>query len=430
MFNRTACLGVTFLLVVFGVRAEEWPSWRGPRGDGTSHETSIPVRWSANENVRWETPVPGKGHSSPIVWGDRVFVTTCLEKEQKRVLLCLDRRDGKVLWQRVVLTAPLELKHGLNSYASSTPATDGRYVWVSFLRQPEMVVACYAYSGNLIWQRSPGKFYSRHGFCSPPLLYKDLVILNGDHDGDGYLVALDQATGEERWRVDRPNKTRSYCPPVIFDIAGKKQLVMSGSMCVASYDPDTGKELWIIDGPTEQFVASVVQADGVLFMTYGYPKLGVMAIRPDGEGNVTKTHVLYNESRGGGYVPSPIANGHYFFLVNDNGFASCREAKSGKLLWLERLGRHHSASPVSANGHLYFPDDDGTTHVLKAGPKFELVARNALGEECYASPAVSRGQIFIRTLHNLYCIGELGGASKKRSRNAASGGPDASSKRR
>ncbi|HMC63726.1 MAG TPA: PQQ-binding-like beta-propeller repeat protein [Gemmataceae bacterium] len=430
MFNRTACLGVTFLLVVFGVRAEEWPSWRGPRGDGTSHETSIPVRWSANENVRWETPVPGKGHSSPIVWGDRVFVTTCLEKEQKRVLLCLDRRDGKVLWQRVVLTAPLELKHGLNSYASSTPATDGRYVWVSFLKQPEMVVACYDYSGNLIWQRSPGKFYSRHGFCSPPLLYKDLVILNGDHDGDGYLVALDQATGEERWRVDRPNKTRSYCPPVIFDIAGKKQLVMSGSMCVASYDPDTGKELWIIDGPTEQFVASVVQADGVLFMTYGYPKLGVMAIRPDGEGNVTKTHVLYNESRGGGYVPSPIANGHYFFLVNDNGFASCREAKSGKLLWLERLGRHHSASPVSANGHLYFPDDDGTTHVLKAGPKFELVARNALGEECYASPAVSRGQIFIRTLHNLYCIGELGGASKKRSRNAASGGPDASSKRR
>ncbi len=268
-----------------------------------------------------------------------------------------------------------------------------------------MVVACYDFSGGLTCQKWLGKFYSTHGFCSPPLLYKDLVILNGDHDGNGYLVALDQTTGEERWRVDRPNKTRSYCPPVVFDIAGKKQLVMSGSMCVASYDPETGKQNWIIDGPTEQFVASFVQANGVLFMTYGYPKLGVMGIRPNGQGNVTKTHVLYNESRGGGYVPSPIAHGHYFFLVNDGGLASCREAKTGKLLWLERLGRHHSASPVSAGDYLYFPDDDGTTFVLKAGTKFELVAKNTLHEECYASPAISRGQVFLRTSKNLYCIG-------------------------
>src|SRR5438128_3682933 len=149
MTHRCACVGILFVLFVPSFPAEEWPSWRGPRGDGTSREVTIPVRWSATENVRWKIPIPGKGHSSPIVWGDRVFVTTCLEKEQQRVLLCLDRRDGKRLWERVVFTARLEPKHGLNSYASSTPATNGGYVWVSFLKQPEMIVACYDFSGNL-----------------------------------------------------------------------------------------------------------------------------------------------------------------------------------------------------------------------------------------------------------------------------------------
>jgi outer membrane protein assembly factor BamB len=420
MWNRIACFSIVFLSLAASAPAGEWPAWRGPRGDGVSDETGIPLRWSKTENICWKAPIPGKGHSSPIVWGDRVFVTTCLEEEGKRVLLCLDRRDGKRLWEQVVVTAKLERKHKLNSYASSTPATDGRHVWVTFLDYPRLLVACYDVEGKLIWRKSPGEFHSVHGFCSPPILYKDLVIVNGDQDAQAYLVALEQATGAERWRADRPNRTRSYCPPLIIDAAGKKQLVLSGSKCVASYDPDTGKQHWIIDGPTEQYVASLVFADGVVFVTTGFPEYHLMGIRPNGTGNITRTHVVWHEGQGArgasgaAYVPSPIAHGKYVFLVSDkpgpdNGKASCLEAGTGKRLWMEKLGRHHSASPVAAGEYLYFVDDDGQTFVLKAGPTFEVVSRNQLEEECSASPAIAHGQIFIRTLHNLYCIGSPNG---------------------
>ncbi|HEV3203081.1 MAG TPA: PQQ-binding-like beta-propeller repeat protein, partial [Gemmataceae bacterium] len=327
--------------------------------------------------------------------------------------LCFDRRDGKILWERVVVRAKLERKHTLNSYASSTPATDGRYVWVTFFDSPNFLVACYDFEGNFIWKKSPGKFNSPHGFCSPPILHKDLVIVNGDQDGDGFIAALHKATGASRWRIDRPNRTRSYCPPLLVEAAGKKQLVLSGSKCVASYDPDTGNQYWIIDGPTEQYVASLVFGENILFLTTGFPEYHLMGIRPDGEGNVTKTHVAWHERVGAAYVPSPIAYESYFFLVSDrpnseNGKASCLDAKTGNRLWMERLGRHHSASPVSAEDHLYFLDDDGTTFVLRAGPKFEVVSRNTLDEECHASPAISQKQVFIRTVNNLYCIGTNG----------------------
>ncbi len=409
MLRRLTFLAVVFLSLASAARAEEWPGWRGPRGDGTSMESAVPLHWSKTENVVWKTPIPGKGHSSPVVWGDRVFLTTCLEKEQQRVLLCLDRRDGKLLWQRVVVTTPLEPKHKLNSYASSTPATDGKHVWVSFLEMPQMLVVCYDNDGTEVWRTAPGPFKSVHGFCSPPLLYKDMVILNGDHDAPkdappGYLVALDQATGKERWKTDRPNRTRSYCPPLLIDAGGTKEMVLSGSKCVAGYDPDTGKQLWLFDGPTEQFVASLVPLDGLMFLTAGFPEYHVMAIRPDG--SVAWHHK--GSARDMSYVPSPVAWDKYFFLVSDTGAASCYEVQSGKRLWLEPLGRHHSASPVSAAGHLFFTDDDGVTFVLKPGPTFEVVAKNELGEECYASPAVAHGQMFIRTLNHLWCIGENG----------------------
>jgi outer membrane protein assembly factor BamB len=390
-------------------RSGEWPQWRGPRGDGTSDDSKIPIRWNEKENIAWKVAIPGKGHSSPVVWRDRVFVTTCLEKEQKRVLVCLNRRDGKILWQRTVLIAPLEPKHSLNSFASSTPATDGRYVWVTFLNMPNFEVYCYDFDGKLIWRRSPGEFHSKHGFCSPPILYKDTIILNGDQDAEAYLVALDKNSGEVRWRTDRPNRVRSYCPPLVIESAGRKQLVYTGSLCTASYDPDTGKQLWLVDGPTEQFVAGMVVLNDIVFLTSGFPEYHVMAIRPDGTGNITGTHVLWHEhcdASKASYVPSPIAHDRYFFLVTDNGFAYCLDAKTGKRLWQHRLGDHHSASPVSAGGLLYFPDDDGTTFVVKATDKFELVSRNRLEEGCRASPAISDGQIFIRTLGHLYCIGE------------------------
>ena len=406
---RSGC-AVTFALLTLLwtplARAEDWPQWRGPRGDGTSTEKDVPTKWSETENVQWKVDVPGTGHSSPVVVGEKIFLTTALEKEQKRVLICFDRRDGNKLWESVVLSAPLEGKHPLNSYASATPACDGERVFVSFLEKPKIELVCYDLSGKELWRKSPGEFHSVHGFCSSPVVYRDLIILNCDQDADAWIVAYDRKTGEERWRTDRPNKTRSYCTPLIAELAGKTQMVLSGSKSVASYDPDTGKQFWVMDGPTEQFVASLVYTQGVLFVTGGFPQLHILGVDPSGSGNVTKTHILWRDHRGVSYVPSPVAHDQWFFIVSDGGIGSCFEAKTGKLLWKERLGRHHSASAVYAAGHVYFLDDDGITHVLKAGPTFELVSENALGENAYASPAISRGQIFIRTTQHLWCIGK------------------------
>jgi outer membrane protein assembly factor BamB len=416
MSIRNVLIPVVLLLAAGAAGAEEWPGWRGPRGDGTSLEKEVPIQWGRTENVVWKTRIPGKGHSSPVVWGERIFLTTCREKEGERLLLCLDRRDGRVLWERVVLTAPLEPRHPLNSFASSTPVTDGRYVWVSFLAYPNMEVACYDMDGHKVWQHSPGKLLSKHGFCSSPVLCRDLVILNGDQDAQAYLVALDRYTGQERWRADRPNRTRSYCTPLLIQSPGHPgvtQLVLSGNKCVASYDADTGKQLWVLDGPTEQFVASLVYLDGVLFLTTGFPEYHLMGINPDGSGNITGTrYVLWHiphDARAykrAAYVPSPIACAGHFFVVSDAGYLNCYEARTGKHLWMKRLGRRHSASPVLADGHLFFPDDDGNTFVLKADSKFQLLRKNALDEETYASPAVAHGHLFLRTVEHLYCIGK------------------------
>lgn len=404
MRERLAVSVLALAALAAPASAQEWPGWRGPRSDGTTTESRFPVRWSATENVAWKVPLEGTGHSSPVVWGDRIFLTVCLEAKAERKLLCLDRKDGRVVWERTVLSAPLEKKHGLNSYASSTPVTDGKHLWVTFLAAPEYHVFCYDLEGNLVWKKTPGKFYSVHGFCSSPVLFKDTVILNGDQDAVAWIVALDKATGEEKWRTDRPNKTRSYTPPVIFEAAGRPQLVLSGSKCVASYDPGTGKQIWILDGPTEQFVASLVYTEGIFFVTGGFPDHFLIGIRPDGQGNVTATHELWRETKGVSYVPSPLGVGPHFYVVSDGGVASCLEAKTGKRLWMERLGKHHSGSPVAAGGHLYFPDDDGVTHVLQAGPEVKVVAKNDLGEKCFSSPALSRGRIYIRTVKHLFCI--------------------------
>ncbi|HEX3725108.1 MAG TPA: PQQ-binding-like beta-propeller repeat protein, partial [Pirellulales bacterium] len=277
--------------------AEDWPAWRGPRGDGTSLEPNIPVRWSATENTAWKVPVPGAGHASPIIWQDHLFVASCVEDTKERVLLCFDRVAGKLLWQRVVLRSPLEEKHQLNSFASSTPATDGQAVYVTFLDRAEMVVAAYDFAGNQKWLVRPGGFSSKHGYCSCPVVFEDKVIVNGDHDGDAYLVALDRSTGQTVWKVDRENKTRSYSTPIIRQIEGRTEMILSGSKCVASYDPHDGSRHWIIDGPTEQFVASLVYNGELLFLTAGFPELHMLAIRPGGSGNVTESHIAWRTTR-------------------------------------------------------------------------------------------------------------------------------------
>jgi outer membrane protein assembly factor BamB len=401
-----------FLILVFTLlntaAAENWSQWRGPRRDGTCLETNVPVRWSQTENILWKTPLPGKGHASPIVWNDRIFTVTAIKEKQQRVLLCLDRISGKILWQRVVLSAPIERIHKLNSYASSTPITDGQNVYFSFLDRDQMFVAAYDFDGNKVWEVRPGVFSSVHGYCSSPILWNEKLILNGDHDGPGYLVALDRKNGKTIWKIRRPNDTRSYCPPIIRTIAGRNQLILSGSLCVASYDPDNGKQHWISDGPTEQYVASLVYNGDLLLMTCGYPKRFLQGIRPDGSGNITKTHVTWTSRNNNdcSYVPSPIAFGDYLIVVSDRGVASCLRAKTGKLVWKEKLQGGHSASLISANGLVYFLSDDGVMTVIKPDEKFDRVARNELGEETYASPAVSDGKLYIRSLKHLFAIGK------------------------
>ncbi|HEY6167464.1 MAG TPA: PQQ-binding-like beta-propeller repeat protein [Verrucomicrobiae bacterium] len=405
--------------------AENWPGWRGPRGDGTSLEKNVPLKWSATENIVWKTEIPGLGHASPIVWEDRVFTVTCVPETEERALLCLDRKSGKILWRQTVTKSPLEKKHKLNSHASSTPATDGKLVYVAFLDVQEMVVAAYDFSGRQQWLVRPGKFKSVHGFCSSPVLWKDKVIVNGDHDGDSWIAALDRQTGKTLWKTPRPNHTRSYCAPIIRTLSGRDQMILSGDKSVTSYDPDTGKLHWYLHGPTEQYVASLVyneKAD-LLFMTAGFPQHHLLGLRHTGKGDLgdiyhqaefTHPQVAWHQTKASmvSYVPSPISQGDYFLVVSDSGMLNCLEAKSGELAWQEKIGSTH-ASLISANGLVYAINDAGVTTVVKPGKTFDAVATSDLGEGVFASPAISDGQLFVRGNNHLYCIGAKATVTKR-----------------
>lgn len=425
---------IAWLLVgcvfVNAAQAENWPGWRGPRGDGTSLEKGLPTTWDAakGENLRWKVRIPGEGHSSPTVWEDRLFLATCLPDTQDRVLLCLDRRTGRELWRQAVVRSPLETKHQLNSHASSTPATDGETVFIAFLQvdgstipapnvgapRPvtpgEIVVAAYDLDGKPKWRAQAGKFISAHGFSSNPVLFEDLVIINGDHDGDAYIVALDRATGKERWRVKRENGIRSYVTPIIRDFDGRTQMILSGSESVVSYDPRTGRRHWTMDGPTEQFVASMVSDSERVFLTAGFPEHHILAIRPDGEGDVTDTHVVWRTQRGASYVPSPVVVGPYLFVVSDGGVGSCFDAATGERHWMTRIGPRFNSSPVAADGLVYAVSGEGVTTVIRLGPEFAKVAECPIGEPCSSSPAISGGCLFIRGHEHLFCIGPAEGS--------------------
>jgi outer membrane protein assembly factor BamB len=407
-------VSLLLLLAPVVLFAEDWPSWRGPRGDGTSTEKTIPLEFGPESNVRWKINVAGSGYSSPIIVGKRIFLTSCDEKANKRLLICLDRDTGKEYWQREVVTAPLEKKHSLNSFASGTPACDGERVYVAFLADENMVAVCYDLDGKELWRKTPGKLLSRHGFCTSPVIHKDLVILNGDQDAKAYVVALDRKTGNEKWRADRPNRTRSYCTPILIPDPmreGATQLVLSGSKCVTGYDADTGELRWILDGPTEQYVASLVYHRGILFLTTGFPEYHLMGLKPTGKGKINGTeHVAWhiphkdNGARGASYVPSPLAHEGHFYVVSDQGFLGCIVASTGKRLWLKKLGRRHSSSPILVQGHLMIPDDDGKVWIVKASPTFEVVRTIDMKETIYASPATAEGLLFLRTTKQLYCL--------------------------
>jgi outer membrane protein assembly factor BamB len=385
--------------------AEDWPGFRGPRGDGTSIEKNIPTKCDA-ENLLWKTALPGIGHASPIVWKDRIFTVTALTDQEDRVLLCLDRMTGKILWQQTVLHAALEKKHGENSFASSTPVTDGEKINVSFLDGEDVVAAAYDFSGKQIWQSRPGKFSSPHGFASSPVLYQDKVIINGDSKGDAFLAALSRTDGKMLWKVEQENHFLSYTTPLIRNVAGRMQMFHAGNKGVAGHDPNDGSKIWFIDGPSDEYVVSPIYYEpaNLVITSSHYPRRMIVAIKPDGQGNVLESHVAWKSSDGATSVPSMILEGDYLLSAANNGSMYCFEAATGKVLWQEKVGRHH-ASPVSADGMVYFINDDGVLNVVKPGKEFVRVATSELGEKTYASPAVSQGQLFLRGEKHLFCFG-------------------------
>jgi outer membrane protein assembly factor BamB len=404
-----AVLGVIVLATQSRLMGENWPGWRGPRGDGTSLETGIPTKWSGTDNIVWKTPIPGSGHSSPIVWGDRIFLTTAVVETKDRVLLSLDRETGKILWQKAVISAPLEQKQPENSYASSTPVTDGEKVYVTFLDEKDVVVAAYDFAGQQKWICRPGHFDSIWGFCHSPVLLDDKVLIACCGINSGVIAALSRRDGKIVWRVEPKDRVQSFSAPLVGKMAGRFQMIVPGNSAISSYDPQNGKELWTTDGPSKEFIPTPVfnAKAGLVLGASSWPDRFLVAIKPDGQGNVTASKVVWKTKVGAPYVPSPIAVGDYFLSSSFDGKKSlcCLEAATGKLLWKQEGVRLHHASPVAANGLVYFLNDDGVAHVLKAGPSLELVAKNELGERTYASPAISGGQIFLRGFSNLYCIG-------------------------
>jgi outer membrane protein assembly factor BamB len=386
-------------------RAQNWPCWRGPNGDGTSIETNLPVKWDSVKNVAWKTAVPGKGYSSPVIWKDRLFLTTALQETQEKMLLCYDCRNGKLMWQKTVLKSPFEGKHDNNSFASGTPATDGKLVYVSFLDNKDILVAAYDFSGNRVWVQKPGTFSSPHGYSCSPAIFEDKVIINGDSQGDSFVAALSKADGHVVWKVKHEKPAHSFSTPIFRNMAGKMQMIFCGNKEIASYNPADGSKNWFVSGPSEDFCSSPVYNEkaGLVLVSSAWPQRTLVAVRPDGKGDVTATHVAWQKREGAYYVPSPVCKDSYLLSTMTTGKVHCIDAATGNILWIENLGMQYS-SPVVANGLVYMPNDEGVITVIKPGPKFEYVSKNPIGEKMFASPAISSGKIYLRGFKHLFCI--------------------------
>ncbi len=410
-------LRLTFLLFALlstsFLHAQNWPNWRGPNGDGTSIETNLPVKWDSITNVLWKSPVPGTGYASPVIWGDRLFTASANLDTKERILLCYDADNGDLLWQKTVVETSLEKKHSDNSYASGTPATDGKLIYVSFLDGDDVVVAAYNFAGEKIWLQRPGKFYSPHGFSCSPALFEDKVIINGNSKKGGFLAALDKTNGEIIWKIPHNESAHSFSTPIFRELAGKTQMIFGGNKEIASYNPDDGSRYWFVEGPSEDFCSSPVynEKSDLVIMSSAWPQRLLLAIKPDGTGNVSDSHVVWQTKEGAVYVPSPICTDDYLFTTMTNGRVFCIEVATGKILWKENLGKQY-ASPVLAAGLIYMPNDEGVITVIKPGVSFEFIAKNSIGERMNASPAISNGRIYLRGNKHIFCIGKKRSAEK------------------
>ena len=384
---------------------KQWPAFRGPTGRSIVFDTKIPMKWSATENVLWKTELPGRGNSSPVVWGDRIFTTSEGEKAGKgpeRLLLCYGRQDGKLLWKHATEPAKeLEGLYAKNTFASGTPVTDGERV-IAFFGNGGLL--CCDLEGKRLWHRDLGSFPTTHGTGASPVLYKDLVILIQDQNkGASLCAAFDKRTGEERWRRER-KQNMCWASPVLLRVGERDELVFNGSFEVTSYDPATGETLWTAAGPSKESVPMIATGGGLLYSASG--RNGpIFAIRPGGKGNITDTHVVWRNEIGGPHVPTPQYHDGRLYVIADTGVLSCLDAATGGLLYQQRLRGWFSMSPLLVGDLLLMVNENGMTYVVKSGATCEVLEQNDLGEKTLATPAVLGGRIYFRTEKHLVCVG-------------------------
>jgi outer membrane protein assembly factor BamB len=404
MRMRAATVVGLVAIAAMQVRADDWPQFRGPGGQGHAGDTGLPVAWSESQNVRWKTPVPGRGWSSPIVSGGRVWLTTSVaEKGASLRALAFDAATGR----EVVNVEIFHLRNGgltnpKNSHASPTPVVDGDRIYVHFGAEG---TAALSTAGEILWKaRHP--YESQHGNGGSPIVYGDLLVFSGDGSDTAFVVALDTRTGKVRWKTARRQPAdQAYTTPLVVRAGDRDQIVSVGAYRAAAYDPHNGKEIWRVnyaDGFSN--VPRPVFGHGLVYIATGFQQPALMAVRVDGTGDVTRTHVAWTLKRGAPLTPSPLLVGDELYVVNDGGIATCLDAKTGETYWVQRLGGAFSASPVFADGRIYFLSEEGASTVIAPGKVFQRLATSTLDGGILASMAVADGAIFIRTDSHLYRI--------------------------
>ncbi|MDX1925856.1 MAG: PQQ-binding-like beta-propeller repeat protein [Pirellulaceae bacterium] len=391
------------------LRAENWPGWRGPKGDGHTTEQNLPVRWSATENVLWKIPIAGSGHSSPIVWEDSVFITTCYNDIQSRRLLKLDCGTGKVLWDREIAVSPIEEMHRDNSPASATPVTDGKLVYVVFLVNGGLEVSAIDFAGEKVWTNRVGSFEASHGFCSNLVLDGNRIFLSGLQDGpDAFVAALDKGSGEVLWKVPRAKRVRSYSTPLLCSIHSRPALMLSGAEQTVAYDRGTGETIWAMDGPGSKTVSSIVACDqsDLAFVCGGrdnqFFAVPMNSHQPTVAGPPS---IAWKAIKGIPYMTSPLLSKGKLHILSDEGIYRCYDPVSGRVLKEVRAVGATQSSMIASGDHIYITETSGRTTVVKNDEHWTVVAENDLNERVVSSLAASNGVLFIRTASSLIAVG-------------------------